>query len=136
MTEPWCPTDSRILLGVLAGLAVIGAFFWALRRAQHGADGAVSAAGGKHEGLLNKDVVAAPAGGQAPEPDSGDVPLCAICKARLADAAGWGPCRRLRPCGHVYHAECIGMWLERKWICPVCRAGVVASRTEIIDAMV
>lgn len=25
------------------------------------------------------------------------------------------------PCGHIYHYQCIYMWLNRKAICPVCR---------------
>ncbi|OEL19833.1 hypothetical protein BAE44_0019152 [Dichanthelium oligosanthes] len=150
-------TSLYIYLGVVAGLVALCAVVWAVCRCSQdgskegGVGGGVSSATGKHEVLLNKKnkdaVVAVPqqvrggAGGQQrganpPGDDNGgDVELCAICKARLAEA-GWGPCRRLRPCGHVFHADCIDLWLQRKWICPVCRAGVVVSRTEIVDAMV
>ena len=137
-----------IFLGVLAGLVVLCTIICAVRHCQDGAGsakgGGVSSAAGKQEALLNKNkddvVVAVPhqpggAGQRGPEPSDGDVDLCAICKARLADAT-WGRRRRLRPCGHVYHADCIRLWLQRKWICPVCRAAVAMSRTEILDAMV
>ncbi|EES01675.1 hypothetical protein BDA96_03G366400 [Sorghum bicolor] len=146
-----------IFLGVLAGLVVlICTIVCAVRHCQDGAGsakvgggGGVSSPAGKQEALLNKNknkddvdvVVAVPhqpggaAGKRGPEPSDGDVDLCAICKARLADAS-WGRCRRLRPCGHVYHADCISLWLQRKWICPVCRAAVAMSRTEILDAVV
>jgi len=138
-----------IFLGVLAGLVVLCTIICAVRHCQDGAGsakggGGVSSAAGKQEALLNKNkddvVVAVPqqpggaSGQRGPEPSDGDVDVCAICKARLADAS-WGRCRRLRPCGHVYHADCISLWLQRKWICPVCRAAVAMSRTEILDAM-
>ena len=145
-----------IPLGVLAGIGALGAVIWAARcccaAAKEPGGGGGASATGKHEGLLNKskdDVAVAvgpqPGGGggeqqRGPGPDpwgDGDVELCAICKARLAEAeAGWGGRRRLRPCGHVYHADCIGLWLQRRWTCPVCRADVLVSATEIMDAMV
>jgi hypothetical protein len=125
MAELFSLTGLYILLGVLGGLAVLGAVVWAARRAtgQHGS--ANEAGDEKREGLLSEDAVVIAVA------DSGDAQLCAICKGRLE-----GPCGRLRPCGHLYHAECIDLWLERKRICPLCRAGVVALRTETVDAMV
>ncbi|RLM94094.1 E3 ubiquitin-protein ligase EL5-like [Panicum miliaceum] len=137
-----------IPLGVFAGIGVIGAVICAAAKEGRGVV-VVASPTGKHEGLLNKskgDVAAGlggpqPGGGagqqRGPDPgDDGDVEVCcAICKARLAEA-GWGGRRRLRPCGHVYHADCIGLWLQRKWTCPVCRADVLVSPTEIMDAMV
>ncbi|RLN25646.1 E3 ubiquitin-protein ligase EL5-like [Panicum miliaceum] len=145
-----------IPLGVFAGIGAIAAVIWAVScccaAAKEGGGGVgVASPTGKHEGLLNKskgDVAAGlgpqpgrGGGGQqqrGPGPDTGgdgDVEVCAICKAQLADA-GWGGGRRLRPCGHVYHADCIGLWLQRKWTCPVCRDDVLVSPAEIMDAMV
>jgi hypothetical protein len=25
------------------------------------------------------------------------------------------------PCGNFFHAECLGRWMQREMICPVCR---------------
>ncbi|CAL4973388.1 unnamed protein product [Urochloa decumbens] len=137
------------LIGVIAAVAVLCAAIWAVCRCCCCRDGVKGggvsyAAGNRHEGLLNKnkDAVAVavpqPGGGggfqQQGPPEQGEAEVCAICKARLAEG-GWGGCRRLRPCGHAYHAVCIGLWLQRRWVCPVCRASVAVSPTEIMDAM-
>ncbi|CAO2182500.1 unnamed protein product [Urochloa humidicola] len=137
------------LIGVIAGVGALCAAIWAVCRCCCRRDGAkeegvrggggVSPAAGKQEGLLNKSQDAAavvpqqqrgPGGGEG-----GEAEACAICKARLAEE-GWGGWRRLRPCGHAFHAVCIGLWLQRRWVCPVCRASVAVSPTEIVDAMV
>ena len=41
---------------------------------------------------------------------------CAVCLRGLAP----GRARHL-PCGHCFHAACIGEWLRRSPTCPVCR---------------
>ncbi|CEG37809.1 e3 ubiquitin-protein ligase praja-2 [Plasmopara halstedii] len=46
---------------------------------------------------------------------------CPICCGNLAD----DPTLRLL-CGHIYHADCVSVWLELQYTCPVCR---VASST-------
>lgn len=148
-------TSLYILLGVLGAVAVLGAIIWVACCADDGNDAgsgateAVVPGDAKRQGLLNKDavVITVPPGGQqgqqAPAAaaavdnnNSDDAALCAICKGRLMGPGVEGPSRRLRPCGHVYHAECIDLWLERKRICPLCRAGVIVPLTETIDAMV
>ncbi|KAM0852264.1 hypothetical protein ACQ4PT_051864 [Festuca glaucescens] len=102
-----------IILAVVALIAVVVAIVvWALRCAIARRRAESSQA---KEGLLNKEA------------------LCAICKGLLA---GGEKCRRLRVCGHVYHAECVDPWLRRKTICPLCRAKVEVSRTDIVDAIV
>ncbi|CAM0883043.1 unnamed protein product [Alopecurus aequalis] len=102
-----------IILAVVGLIATIVAIVWAVRCAI--ARRRAEAASQAKEGLLNKEA------------------LCAICKGLLA---GGEKCRRLRVCGHVYHAECVDAWLKRKKICPLCRATVEVSRTDIVDAMV
>ncbi|KAL6853583.1 hypothetical protein ACP4OV_019612 [Aristida adscensionis] len=151
MAELWSLTSLYILLGVLAAAAVAaGAVLCAVRclaGGRHDGGGAGKVGGGgdrKLDGLLDKGTAAD--GGRGPEAAGerrgGEAEPCPICKARLGGGGGGGggggegPCRRLRPCGHVYHAECIGLWLQRKPVCPVCRARVDVSRAEIIDAVV
>jgi hypothetical protein len=103
-----------IVLGVAALVAAIVAIVvWAVRCAIARRRAEASQA---MERLLNKEA------------------LCAICKGLLF--AGGEKCRRLRVCGHVYHAECVDPWLRIKTICPLCRAKVEVSRTDIVDAMV
>jgi hypothetical protein len=56
---------------------------------------------------------------------------------RGGDAAGWAQCviclglvqvgevvRRLPVCQHLFHVECIDMWLRSHSTCPICRAAV------------
>uniref|UniRef100_A0A0E0C9L5 RING-type E3 ubiquitin transferase n=1 Tax=Oryza meridionalis TaxID=40149 RepID=A0A0E0C9L5_9ORYZ len=127
-----------ISLAVVALIAAICAISWTVR-CLIGRRGEVAAdPNGERQGLLNKEEVVIIDVAAATEARGDDVALCAICKGRLAVAfadGGGQPCRRLRPCGHVYHAECIGLWLQRGTTCPVCRADVVASRNEIVGAM-
>ena len=101
-----------IILAVVGLIAIIAAIVWAVRCAVARRRVEASQA---MEGLLNKQA------------------LCAICKGQFA---GGEKCRRLRVCGHVYHAECVDPWLWRKKICPLCRADVIVSRTDIVDAVV
>ncbi|KAF7031383.1 hypothetical protein CFC21_042721 [Triticum aestivum] len=118
-----------IALGVVGFLVVVLAIAWAVRCAvaRRHAEEAKEAVG-VGAGLLDKEAVVVDVETKREEP------LCAICKGPLA--VGGGRCRRLRACGHVYHAECVDLWLQRKPICPLCRASVVLSRTDIVDAIV
>ncbi|EYU34708.1 hypothetical protein MIMGU_mgv1a018060mg [Erythranthe guttata] len=44
---------------------------------------------------------------------------CAIC----LDIFDVGEkCRLLPPCEHVFHAECVDLWLLKSPFCPICRA--------------
>ncbi|KAL4188624.1 hypothetical protein AMTRI_Chr08g161320 [Amborella trichopoda] len=33
--------------------------------------------------------------------------------------------RELRPCSHVFHRECIDLWLARNTCCPICRRSLL-----------
>ncbi|CAA7397433.1 unnamed protein product [Spirodela intermedia] len=51
---------------------------------------------------------------------------CAVCLAALEE----GELTRLLPtCRHVFHVECIDMWLYSHTSCPICRAEVEAPPT-------
>jgi uncharacterized membrane protein YgcG len=47
------------------------------------------------------------------------VQSCAICMESFAETAS--KTRRLFPCGHTFHHDCVEAWEESKRVCPVCR---------------
>ncbi|CAN6272112.1 unnamed protein product [Urochloa humidicola] len=44
--------------------------------------------------------------------------MCAVC---LEDVRRGEAVRRMPACGHVFHKECVDMWLESHVTCPLCR---------------
>ena len=40
---------------------------------------------------------------------------CVICMSELLN------CRKLAPCGHLFHYKCLFEWVQTKQECPVCR---------------
>ena len=46
---------------------------------------------------------------------------CAICLAVVRDGE---TVRRLPACGHLFHVECIDLWLRSHATCPLCRRDV------------
>lgn len=55
----------------------------------------------------------------APFTDEGR--YCAVC---LNDIIGGENSRKLPKCGHVFHVECVDLWLKCNWTCPLCRRQV------------
>ncbi|KAL6182489.1 hypothetical protein ACLB2K_043908 [Fragaria x ananassa] len=53
------------------------------------------------------------------EAGDGRVPLCSICMEGL-DQGSTDDITSL-PCSHLYHGDCISLWLKRNRLCPVCR---------------
>ncbi|KAL6595496.1 hypothetical protein ACP70R_047836 [Stipagrostis hirtigluma subsp. patula] len=49
--------------------------------------------------------------------DDGEVSECVICVTEYE--AGDDVC--VMPCRHVFHRECLGEWLSRSCVCPLCR---------------
>jgi len=48
---------------------------------------------------------------------------CVICVEDLTE----GESVRTLPCGHVYHQECIDLWLQRSRLCPLCKRPIDSS---------
>ncbi|KQK01486.1 RING-H2 finger protein ATL14 [Brachypodium distachyon] len=49
---------------------------------------------------------------------------CAVCLEALRDGER---CVVLPRCGHGFHAECVGSWLRKSRLCPVCRDEVIVA---------
>ncbi|KAF3790021.1 E3 ubiquitin-protein ligase [Nymphaea thermarum] len=47
--------------------------------------------------------------------------VCAVCMEEFAS----GACGKMMPCSHVYHQECIALWLAEDGSCPLCRCRVL-----------
>ncbi|CAO2037876.1 unnamed protein product [Urochloa humidicola] len=110
----------------------------ALTASWSGAGGFGGAAGHEtsHHALRNlapcgAEVRAALAAGRIPSyehaGDGGAVVDCAVC---LGEVEKGEMVRRLPACRHVFHMECIDMWLRASVTCPVCRAGVLPAEPE------
>ncbi|OIR57453.1 MAG: E3 ubiquitin-protein ligase HRD1 [Amphiamblys sp. WSBS2006] len=53
----------------------------------------------------------------ATEAEIRESPTCLICRGEMETA-------KKLPCGHIFHFECIRMWIERQQFCPTCRAPI------------
>lgn len=51
--------------------------------------------------------------------------LCAVC---LEDVRQGETVRRLPACGHLFHKDCIDMWLHSHTTCPLCRCDLSPRR--------
>ncbi|PUZ74906.1 hypothetical protein GQ55_1G104000 [Panicum hallii var. hallii] len=51
--------------------------------------------------------------------------LCAVC---LEDVRRGEAVRRLPACGHLFHKDCVDMWLHAHTTCPLCRCDLVLRK--------
>uniref|UniRef100_A0ACD5YQ95 Uncharacterized protein n=1 Tax=Avena sativa TaxID=4498 RepID=A0ACD5YQ95_AVESA len=58
--------------------------------------------------------------------ESGTDKLCSVCLEDLEDGE---MVRQLPTCKHLFHVECIDMWLHSHTTCPVCRCDLSPPRT-------
>ncbi|XP_010236348.1 RING-H2 finger protein ATL80 [Brachypodium distachyon] len=69
-------------------------------------------------GLPKAAIEALPSGGGGAEP-------CSVC---LEDLEAGEMVRQLPKCKHLFHVECIDMWLHSHRTCPVCRCDLSPPR--------
>lgn len=55
---------------------------------------------------------------------------CTICLEDFDD----GEYVRSLGCGHVFHKECVDMWLRRNFVCPICRNKMAAESEQACEA--
>ena len=113
-----------LLFGVIGWLVPAGASTWRpYGRGARRADGAAAA------GCACRLVVGAAPGDVPPAfayecsaTDAEGGALCAVC---LEDARRGEAVRRLPACGHLFHRDCVDMWLHAHTTCPLCRRDLV-----------
>jgi len=71
-------------------------------------------------GTLDDEKEDAPEEDASGEDESFD---CTICLAPVEDGEKVG----VLPCSHIFHAECLGHWIQRRNVCPLCQASEIAS---------
>ncbi|EPS66352.1 hypothetical protein M569_08432, partial [Genlisea aurea] len=49
---------------------------------------------------------------------------CVICLDSFQEG---DECRRLPPCDHLFHANCVDKWIVNKPTCPICRSEIGSS---------
>ncbi|KAK7350266.1 hypothetical protein VNO77_08654 [Canavalia gladiata] len=50
---------------------------------------------------------------------------CPVCLSSFADGE---KLRQLNACKHLFHVDCINLWLSNHFNCPICRATVAGKR--------
>ncbi|CAN6243792.1 unnamed protein product [Urochloa humidicola] len=50
---------------------------------------------------------------------------CVVCSVCLEDVRGGEMVRQVPACRHIFHVECIDMWLRSHRTCPMCRCVVL-----------
>ncbi|KAJ3694224.1 hypothetical protein LUZ60_009704 [Juncus effusus] len=67
------------------------------------------------------------------KPNSDNSDLCAVCLETFREEE---MVRQLSRCRHLFHVECIDMWLYSHKTCPLCRAVVVLAEVKKNKPMV
>ena len=59
---------------------------------------------------------------------------CLICRENMSNVVTG--CRKLRGCGHIFHVDCLRMWLQHQQSCPLCRAEIVLTASSTTSTSV
>uniref|UniRef100_A0A0E0JXZ5 RING-type E3 ubiquitin transferase n=1 Tax=Oryza punctata TaxID=4537 RepID=A0A0E0JXZ5_ORYPU len=59
---------------------------------------------------------------------------CALCSVCLEDVQAGEMVRQLPACRHLFHVDCIDMWLHSHSTCPLCRCNVSPPATTVVKA--
>jgi hypothetical protein len=107
----------------LTGAALFSVVFFFCYQIRNRAPVAAAGAetGGRHRSV---DLAKLPEFAYAPSArhsGGGDGALCSVC---LGAVQAGEKVRKLPLCKHLYHVECIDMWLASHHTCPLCRADV------------
>ncbi|CAL4970291.1 unnamed protein product [Urochloa decumbens] len=87
-------------------------------------------------GLVGAAIDALPAFAYAgPGGDGSKSGRCALCPVCLEDVEAGEMVRRLPACGHLFHVECIDMWLHSHATCPLCRCQVSPPQQAVAKLM-
>ncbi|CAL4970232.1 unnamed protein product [Urochloa decumbens] len=75
-------------------------------------------------------------GAEAADGDGGDLESGAAaggeqCPVCLEDMEAGEMVRQLPACKHLFHVECIDMWLQSHRTCPVCRCNIMRSQRKV-----
>lgn len=57
--------------------------------------------------------------------ESGEPDICSICRQNLENNE---ILRKLKPCSHQFHLNCIDRWFEKNVFCPICRIDIRESQ--------
>ncbi|CAL4970230.1 unnamed protein product [Urochloa decumbens] len=71
---------------------------------------------------------AAAAGGDLESGAASSGEQCPVC---LEDVDAGEMVRQLPACKHLFHVECIDMWLQSHRTCPVCRCNIMRSQRKV-----
>jgi hypothetical protein len=106
-------------------LALAVCFRRIFAQAGYASGGAASGTAGRRSsrrgGLAPSELAAIPKSTYRRCTGAGGWAQCAICLAVVSDGE---VVRRLPACGHMFHVECVDMWLYSHPTCPLCRCDV------------
>ncbi|RWW64019.1 hypothetical protein BHE74_00028766 [Ensete ventricosum] len=128
------PAIAALIIAFICGFFFLGFFSVYLRQCGSGSSSGTRPSGARESGAVSRRTVRAGilpevlasfptmAYSEAKEHKKGNDALeCAVCLSEFADE---DTLRLLPRCSHVFHVDCIDLWLDTHVTCPVCRANL------------